>query len=45
MRQNMSKDQARVNISSVLKGVMENSRAARIQVVEEGEFNNTYIPS
>ena len=40
----MSKDQARANLSSVLKGVIENSRATRIQIVEQGEFINTYIP-
>ena len=39
----MSKDQARANLGSVLKGVIGNARATRIHVVELGELINTYI--
>ena len=40
----MSKDLARANLSSVLKGVIENARATRIHVVEPGELVYVYIP-
>ena len=39
----MSKDLARANLSSVLKGVIENARATRIHVVEQGELIYVYI--